>query len=808
MTNVLKEYFILIVCIIIAGRSEAQNTNFNFSQSNFSNWHPALGQRGNCCVHPVTGGNSHTIISAISNDPVIGSALPRIPSGVTHVARLGSPAGGTYQEGGLTYPAGWKMNYDITVDTLNPILHYQVAVVGDGSHSCGDLAHTLPLNSIFRTRITDQNGNLLSHDECSEYEIQACSGGNMTMSSGWNTSTYFPWASVGIDLRPYAGQTVNIEFTFYACYYWGYHGNSYAYIAPDLITETDTVYFCKGSTTLEIEGLPRFHSYSWSNGDLTQNAMIVPPVDQAVYTCTYTSFNGCTMTRRYVLKEDPIQAAFSYMGCNEITFTDSTHLSPVSEWRWSFDDPSSGIDDTSFIQNPIHLFSHTGTYQVKLVATSSIGCKDSIVHSVPIMNTQADFHFNTATCLHDTTYFTDASTGMVNVWEWDFGDNSPKESIQSPDHMYASSGTYEVSLKITNPLGCEKSTLKEVTIHPLPVSQFNIPASVCHLTPFVPVDQSSIVVPSQIQYWSWDFGDGSSLVNTQEASHSYDTTGLYTISLITTSTHGCVDTMEKSVWVAPIPTADFSLDRDSGCFPLCIQATNNSSISEGTIHSNVWTSGGMVIGNVRDLSWCSHTSGLLPVTLQVESDKGCEAMLSKNIDVYAGPVAGFSVDPDPASLADPTITFTNLSSGAVSFVWNFGDNTAAEFTENVIHTYAYSGSYHTSLIATSTNGCIDTTFRTVVIDSIYSVFIPNAFSPNGDGNHDVFLIKNIEFFPKAVLEVYNQWGELVYKSDPGYTTPWDGTRNGKALSVSSYYYVLNINKDGHKPLNGYITLIR
>jgi gliding motility-associated-like protein len=96
----------------------------------------------------------------------------------------------------------------------------------------------------------------------------------------------------------------------------------------------------------------------------------------------------------------------------------------------------------------------------------------------------------------------------------------------------------------------------------------------------------------------------------------------------------------------------------------------------------------------------------------------------------------------------------------------------------------------------------------VKVDIRLIVTIPNIFSPNGDNNHDVVVIQNIQFFPKSVLYVYNQWGELIYKSQGGYPTPWDGTRGGTECAIGAYYYVLELNENNYKPLSGSITLVR
>jgi gliding motility-associated-like protein len=97
------------------------------------------------------------------------------------------------------------------------------------------------------------------------------------------------------------------------------------------------------------------------------------------------------------------------------------------------------------------------------------------------------------------------------------------------------------------------------------------------------------------------------------------------------------------------------------------------------------------------------------------------------------------------------------------------------------------------------------------------VDIPNAFSPNGDAFNETWDIRAgdpqkpastvRDLYPNAVIQVFNRWGILVFKSNPGYTEPWDGTWNGKQLPVDSYYYILDL-RNGGKALTGNVTIVR
>jgi gliding motility-associated-like protein len=98
---------------------------------------------------------------------------------------------------------------------------------------------------------------------------------------------------------------------------------------------------------------------------------------------------------------------------------------------------------------------------------------------------------------------------------------------------------------------------------------------------------------------------------------------------------------------------------------------------------------------------------------------------------------------------------------------------------------------------------------TTVLDgtSPLCVHVPNAFTPNADGENDTWIIDKIEIYPNVKIEIYNRWGELIYYAPKGYTKPWDGTYNGRELPIDSYFYVIDLNNGGDA-VTGNITIIR
>ena len=84
--------------------------------------------------------------------------------------------------------------------------------------------------------------------------------------------------------------------------------------------------------------------------------------------------------------------------------------------------------------------------------------------------------------------------------------------------------------------------------------------------------------------------------------------------------------------------------------------------------------------------------------------------------------------------------------------------------------------------------------------------IPNVFTPNGDGANDKWIIRGATLYPEILVEVYNEWGTLLFSSK-GYSVPWDGTYQGKALPTTAYYYIITLS-DGENIFTGTVTIKR
>ncbi|MCD6201268.1 MAG: gliding motility-associated C-terminal domain-containing protein, partial [Bacteroidales bacterium] len=138
--------------------------------------------------------------------------------------------------------------------------------------------------------------------------------------------------------------------------------------------------------------------------------------------------------------------------------------------------------------------------------------------------------------------------------------------------------------------------------------------------------------------------------------------------------------------------------------------------------------------------------------------------------------------------------------GVMPYNYNWSTGESNDRLENIVP-----GKY--SVYVTDANMCMVRDTVTVKSDRPQCLEIPNAFSPNGDGVNDRWEIGKIELYPEITVEIYNRWGELLFRSNRGYNNPWDGTHRGKTLPMDSYHYVIDLG-NGTKPITGNVTIVR
>ena len=255
-----------------------------------------------------------------------------------------------------------------------------------------------------------------------------------------------------------------------------------------------------------------------------------------------------------------------------VQFTDTSTNSPT-QWNWDFGD---GTNSTE--QNPEHVFSGEGTYNVTLVTINGDGSSNPKsmnikVNSVPTPSVASFTADPTEGSVPLTVQFTDTSTNSPTQWNWDFGDGTTSTE-QNPEHVFSGEGTYSVTLVVTNGDGSSDPKSMNIKVNSVPTPPVvNFTAQQTGpLT--VQFNDASSNSPTQ---WNWDFGDGSTSTDANPA-HSYAAAGTYTVNLTVSNADGS-DTTSKAITItgtSASPTASFTLAPQIGRSPLTVKFTDKS----------------------------------------------------------------------------------------------------------------------------------------------------------------------------------------------------------------------------------------
>jgi gliding motility-associated-like protein len=483
---------------------------------------------------------------------------------------------------------------------------------------------------------------------------------------------------------------------------------------------------------------------------------------------------------------------------------------------WSTDGAGSianaTLINTVYTVSPID--TTAGSIQIILTTNASICPAQSDTLTLffadpPRVNAGTDQAF----CNNELVQLNGVIQGVTNTGTWTStgtGSFNPSPNLTTtayaPSALDVTNGGVNLILTSTNNGGCNPDidTISIVFI-PSPTAAFsNTAACAGSNMPFTDLSTTTV---GTINQWLWDFGDFTTSI-TNNPVHPYAGSGTYNVTLIATSSNGCKDTVVQSVTVNPNPVASFLVD--GPCEGAPVTFTDNSFISSGNVID--WTydfgDGSSVANGQQIVTHVFPGTSTYIVTLEVTSALGCSDTVMIPVSILQRPDANFSATPNPV-LALEDVQFTDLSTSPnsviIGWTWLFGDSTGSN-VQNPIQNYANGGDYDVILVVTDANGCTDSARNVQVVTLMPAV--PTAFSPNGDGENDVFRVRGGPF--KAIdFKVYNNWGQLIFSSQDE-NVGWDGTFNGEPQPVGVYTWVVDVEITNGRFVNltGDVTLLR
>jgi gliding motility-associated-like protein len=533
------------------------------------------------------------------------------------------------------------------------------------------------------------------------------------------------------------------------------------------ITSGTNATICAGdSTALTVSGGA---TYIWSPGsslsDSTSANTMASPAGSLTYTVVGTGSNGCLDTSYVSINVNPlpaVNAGSSLSVCNGSGANLS--VTGANTYIWS---PSTFLNNPN-IPNPVATPASTTQYIV--AGTDLNGCVnyDTItvtVNPVPVANAGS----NTSICSGDTISL-NASGGGTYTWSPAAGLSNT--NISNPLAFPTATTTYSLTVALGT---CTSTSQVTITVNTVPVATASADASICN-------GGSTVLSASGGGTYFWTPSAG---LNNSTSPNPTATPGITTQYVVTVSNvAGCTDkdtvivNVSNSISIGNLIATNETCTNNNGTIVV-------AGVSGGSNPYSYTINGGPGQNNP---AFNNLSQGVYTVT--VTDALGCQVSQTANIGVISNVDASFTATP-PSGPKPLSVNFSNTSTGATSYFWNFG-NGLTSLQTNPSTVYLSNGNYTVTLYAY--NGgfpCVDSATFTVEVFEEMTVVVPNVITPNGDGRNDVFVIQS-SGVSQLDGTIFNRWGKKVFEWNGSAESGWNGTINGSSAADGTYYYILKL----------------
>lgn len=503
------------------------------------------------------------------------------------------------------------------------------------------------------------------------------------------------------------------------------------------------------------------------------------------YSQTFTAANGCDSMSNVTLTLNSLP---TISAGSDVTVCQGTSVTLNASGANSYNWDNSIVNNVAFTPN-------VGSTVYTVTGTNLNGCVNTddlivLVNPTPNVNAGNDVSI----CIGNSVTLNGAG---ANSYSWDNGVNDGILFIPSA----AGSITYTVIGTTT--AGCIDSDQITVTVNALPNVSAGNDQIVCE-------GNSVVLTGSGAVNYSWSGGvnNGAQFV---------PALGSTSFTVVGTSAFGCIASDQVNIVVNPNPTVTFTADVISGCAPLAVNLSNTTMNSSNC----TWTlSNGMTYTSCGSIPVTFTQAGCYDVALSTTNANGCTSSLAipSFICVQAQPDAEFTASPNPVTTDNTLVNFTNESTGADSYSWDFGDDTALSTQSDPFHVFPdnIEANYMVTLIASTSFGCVDSAMAIIEVQEGLLYYIPNTFTPDGDlfnQNFKPIFTSGFDPFDYTLL-IFNRWGEIVFESrNP--EIGWDGTYGGNhefGLCQEGVYTwkieFKTIRNDERKMIVGHVNMLR
>jgi gliding motility-associated-like protein len=485
-----------------------------------------------------------------------------------------------------------------------------------------------------------------------------------------------------------------------------------------------------------------------------------------------------------------------------VLFSDSSRTNDIiTNYAWKFGD---GFYSTQ--PQPYHVYNTNGLYTVQLHVTTLAGCTDSIsyVQAIKVVSSpKATVLGDTVVCKNGSLLFTanriNADTSIVS-WHWNFGNGAAANVQNPPAQVYSTAGNFNLVNTITNSSGCFSTITKSIIVHDLPNLNAGIDTAICR-------NQSYNLSATGAASYTWS-GNTSTLSCTTCANPIAKPLTTITYALTGRNAFNCIATDSVTITVQqPLKLTVVKADT------ICLGST--ATIKASGTEKYTWYPT-LYIDNPNKAEVNIHPAKdtLMNYMLVGKDNRNCFSD-TNYVKVKAYPIPKMEINQAEITInAGSSIKLQTTNSGDVT-KWKWTPNKYLDNANSAEPTMIAKESITYVCVAANDGNCVTRDeVKIVVVCNSGNIFVPNTFSPNGDGNNDVFYPRGKGVYTIKNLRIFNRWGETVFERSNfqanDVNSGWDGTYKGVKLASDAYVYSLEIMCDNNTivPSKGSITLIR
>ena len=547
-------------------------------------------------------------------------------------------------------------------------------------------------------------------------------------------------------------------------------------------------------------------SYKWYLGDGGDSSVITSPSDYYISVGSYTvvlvatNIYGCTDTAIGHPTIYGYAGGFSYgpdTGCTPLVVHFTASISNVPNIVWDFSDGTTS--SVSFSDTVSHVYTIPGAYVPRLILADNTGCKNSSIGIDTIKVDGVTTGFTTIPnpiCEDGIVNFQDTSYGywsQPDAWYWTFT-NGDTSTLQDPSYNYTTTGTYPVTLKVTDGWGCTGTAVVNVNVYPPAAITVSPDTIICT------GDKATLTGYGGVSYsWSPTSTLSCSPCNPTYASPTVVTT--YTVT--GTDTHGCINFDTVTVFLK-----DKTISIATGDTQICAGSVVQLSDSGATTYD--WIPGtGLNNAHVADpLATPPYT-----IDYMVIAQLGSCVPDTNYVDVIVHPLPTVNAGPNQSLLAGSTAQLQATGSLINKYLWSDPATLNCDSCANPVASMSVSTTYFVTV--TSEFGCKSSDSVSIhLFCDQNQLFIPNAFTPNNDGKDDIFYPRGKGVSIVKSFRIYNRWGELLFEREGinlnDESNGWDGTYKGDIPHPDVYVWVIEAVCETGEPMNlkGDVTIIR